>query len=98
MSQGNYPALKHRHFDRCEVDVRTTAGTMSSGFVSGGTTEEPKERDQQWLDAQKELEAERQRKAEEGKQEGGKSLYEVLQQNKGTVILLGLSVPSLVYS
>lgn len=59
---------------------------MSSGFLSGGTTDEPTERDQQWLDAQKQLEADRQRKAEEGKQEGGKSLYEVLQQNKGIVI------------
>ncbi|KAL1958571.1 hypothetical protein VTO42DRAFT_4168 [Malbranchea cinnamomea] len=55
---------------------------MSSGFVSGGTTEEASERDRQWEAARRELEAERQRKAEEGKQAGGKSLYEILQQNK----------------
>ncbi|PGH15596.1 hypothetical protein AJ79_02378 [Helicocarpus griseus UAMH5409] len=55
---------------------------MSSGFVSGGTVEEPTERDDEWLKAQQELEAERRRKAEEGKQDGGKSLYEILQHNK----------------
>ena len=56
---------------------------MASGFVSGGTTELPTERDDEWLKAQQELEAERRRKASEGKQEGEKSLYEILQQNKG---------------
>ncbi|KAK2752807.1 hypothetical protein FQN55_005939 [Onygenales sp. PD_40] len=55
---------------------------MSSGFVSAGTTEDPPTRDEEWLKAQQELEAERRRKAEEGKQDGGKSLYEILQQNK----------------
>jgi hypothetical protein len=55
---------------------------MSSGFVSGGTVEEPKERDAEWLKAQQELEEIRRKKIEEGKQEGGKSLYEILQQNK----------------
>ncbi|OJJ49641.1 hypothetical protein ASPZODRAFT_53264, partial [Penicilliopsis zonata CBS 506.65] len=55
---------------------------MSSGFVSGGTTEEPVKRDDEWLRVQQELEEERRRKAELGKQDGGKSLYEVLQQNK----------------
>jgi hypothetical protein len=55
---------------------------MSSGFVSAGTNEQPVERDDEWLKAQQELEAERRRKAEIGKQEDGKSLYEVLQQNK----------------
>lgn len=56
---------------------------MSSGFVSGGTAEEPIPRDDEWLKAQQELEADRHAKTEAGKQEGGKSLYEVLQQNKG---------------
>ncbi|EAU38842.1 conserved hypothetical protein [Aspergillus terreus NIH2624] len=55
---------------------------MSSGFVSAGTDQEPIERDDEWLRVQKELEEERRRKAELGKQDGGKSLYEVLQQNK----------------
>ncbi|GES58914.1 NEFA-interacting nuclear protein NIP30 [Aspergillus terreus] len=60
---------------------------MSSGFVSAGTDQEPIERDDEWLRVQKELEEERRRKAELGKQDGGKSLYEVLQQNKSEVIL-----------
>ncbi|KAJ5714129.1 uncharacterized protein N7483_011310 [Penicillium malachiteum] len=55
---------------------------MSSGFVSAGTNEQPIERDDEWLKAQQELEEERRRKAEIGKQNDGKSLFEVLQQNK----------------
>ncbi|KAL8921025.1 MAG: hypothetical protein Q9208_005916 [Pyrenodesmia sp. 3 TL-2023] len=55
---------------------------MSSGFVSGGTTDKPVERDDEWLRAQQEIEANRRRKEEEGKQDGGKSLYEILQNNK----------------
>lgn len=55
---------------------------MSSGFISAGTTEEPKERDAEWLKVQEELEQLRRKKVEEGKQDGGKSLYEILQQNK----------------
>lgn len=55
---------------------------MSSGFVSAGTNEAPVERDDEWVKAQQELEEERRRKAEIGKQNDGKSLYEVLQQNK----------------
>jgi hypothetical protein len=55
---------------------------MSSGFVSGGTIDEPTQRDDEWRRAQQELEDERRRKAELGKQNDGKSLYEVLQQNK----------------
>lgn len=56
---------------------------MSSGFVSGGTTEKPVVRDDEWLRAQEELEATRRRKEESSRQEGGKTLYEVLQANKG---------------
>ena len=56
---------------------------MPSGFVSAGTNEEPIERDDDWLRAQQEVEANFRRKQEEGKQTDGKSLYEVLQQNKG---------------
>ncbi|KAF9885956.1 hypothetical protein FE257_012131 [Aspergillus nanangensis] len=55
---------------------------MSSGFVSAGTDQQPVERDDEWLRAQNELEDERRRKAELGRQDGGKSLYEVLEQNK----------------
>ena len=55
---------------------------MSSGFVSAGTNEQPIERDDEWLKAQQELEEERRRKAEIGQQNDGKSLFEVLQQNK----------------
>lgn len=56
---------------------------MASGFVSGGTTDKPTERDDEWLKAQQEIEANRRRKEEESRQQGGKSLYEVLQSNKG---------------
>lgn len=55
---------------------------MSSGFVSGGTADQPVERDDAWIRAQQELEEERRRKAEIGQQNGGKSLFEVLEQNK----------------
>ncbi|PWY81899.1 NEFA-interacting nuclear protein Nip30 [Aspergillus heteromorphus CBS 117.55] len=55
---------------------------MSSGFVSAGTDQQPVERDDEWVRVQHELEEERRRKAELGKQEDGKSLYDVLQQNK----------------
>ncbi|KAI9376762.1 N-terminal domain of NEFA-interacting nuclear protein NIP30-domain-containing protein [Aspergillus egyptiacus] len=55
---------------------------MSSGFVSAGTDQEPVERDDEWRRVQNELEEQRRQKAELGKQDGGKSLYEVLQQNK----------------
>jgi hypothetical protein len=59
---------------------------MSSGFVSGGTTDPPFERSDEWLAAQEELEANRRRKAEEGRQNNGRSLYETLEANKGTLL------------
>ncbi|KAL4942276.1 hypothetical protein BDV06DRAFT_222296 [Aspergillus oleicola] len=55
---------------------------MSSGFVSGGTNDQPVERDDEWRRVQQELEVERRRKADLGQQDGGKSLFDVLQQNK----------------
>ncbi|KAJ5995450.1 hypothetical protein N7481_002427 [Penicillium waksmanii] len=55
---------------------------MSSGFVASGTNEQPVERDDDWLRAEQELEEERRRKVEMGKQNDGKSLFEVLEQNK----------------
>ena len=56
---------------------------MASRFVSGGTLEKPAERDSEWLKAQQELEDKRRQKEEESKQQDGKSLYQVLQENKG---------------
>ena len=57
-----------------------------SRFVSGGTVDEPTERDDEWLEAQQKIEASRRRKEDEGKQDGGKSLYETLQANKGVFV------------
>lgn len=65
---------------------RSPQNDMSSGFVSAGTDQEPAERDDEWLRVQHELEEERKRKADIGKQDGGKSLYDVLQQNKSESI------------
>jgi hypothetical protein len=59
---------------------------MSSGFVSGGTADAPIERSDEWLAAQKEIEANRQRKAAEARQSDGRSLYETLEANKGISI------------
>ena len=56
---------------------------MSYGFVSGGTNDNPTERDAEWLQAQKDLETSRREKQEAATQDGGKSLYEILQANKG---------------
>jgi hypothetical protein len=56
---------------------------MSSGFVSGGTIDNPTERDDEWRRAQAELEEKRRQKELEGQQNDGKSLFEVLQANKG---------------
>jgi hypothetical protein len=56
---------------------------MSSGFVSGGTIDNPTERDDEWRHAQAELEEKRLAKEREGQQNDGKSLFEVLQANKG---------------
>lgn len=56
---------------------------MSSGFVSGGTVDAPIERSDEWLAAQRELEANRARKAAESQQSDGRSLYETLQANQG---------------
>ncbi|KAG9232064.1 N-terminal domain of NEFA-interacting nuclear protein NIP30-domain-containing protein [Amylocarpus encephaloides] len=47
---------------------------MSSGFVSGGTTDAPNERNDEWLAAQKEIEANIVRKQEQARHAEGKSL------------------------
>ena len=56
---------------------------MSSGFVSAAQNAEGDE----WVKTQQEVEERRREKAKEGIQEDGKSLYEVLQANKGKVYL-----------
>jgi hypothetical protein len=56
---------------------------MSSGFVSGGSLDAPTERDEEWLKAQRELVEERASRAKLSEQQGGKSLFEILQANKG---------------
>lgn len=65
------------------ADVVYIIVNMSSGFISGGSLETPVERDDEWKQAQKELDAERARKAKIEADRGGKSLFEVLQANKG---------------
>ena len=53
-----------------------------SRFVSGGTDEQPTQRDEAWLKAQ-ELDAAAIAKQEAARAGSGKSLYETLQANKG---------------
>lgn len=53
-----------------------------SRFVSGGTIDEPVERDDEWAKAQQELEEARRRREEEAGQQDGRSLFEILQANK----------------
>lgn len=58
---------------------------MSSGFVSGGNADAPIERSDEWLSAQREIEANIVRKQEAARaQDSGRSLYETLEANKGT--------------
>lgn len=56
-----------------------------SRFVSAGTDPDSRPPDDDaWLKARQEIELQKApKKGDEGKQEGGKSLYEVLQANKG---------------
>ncbi|KIX04678.1 uncharacterized protein Z518_05548 [Rhinocladiella mackenziei CBS 650.93] len=54
-----------------------------SRFISAGTDADSQTPDDAWLKAQEQIESRRKPKAaEDGRQEGGKSLYEILQQNK----------------
>ena len=63
---------------------------MAERFVSAGTAEDAPERDPEWLAAQQELDAKAlQRKQAESKhgsgmQDDGRTLFEVLQANKGS--------------
>jgi hypothetical protein len=68
---------------------------MSAGFVSGGTAYNPDQKSEQWENTEKELQKNRQRKAEQARQADGRSLYETLEANKGTTraIFLSLYMP-----
>ena len=59
-----------------------------SRFVSAGADEAaPNEEDEKWLAAQKAIEATRSKpRVQAGSQEGGKSLFETLEANKGLLI------------
>ena len=63
--------------------ISTESASMSSGFVSGGTADAPIERSDEWIAAQKEIEANRQRKSDQARQQDGRSLFETLEANKG---------------
>ncbi|KAF1817502.1 hypothetical protein P152DRAFT_454092 [Eremomyces bilateralis CBS 781.70] len=54
----------------------------ASRFVSGGTIDAPIDRDDEWKQAQQELEEARRKKFEQEQQQDGRSLYEVLEANK----------------
>ena len=56
---------------------------MSSGFLPGGIIDASTGHNDEWLAAQQEIEASRRRKAEQSRQAEDKSLYEILQANKG---------------
>lgn len=87
LSQQDVARLSSRAEVRCVSTLTSPTNTqsrnMSSGFVSGGTADAPIERDDEWKQAQREIEEKRREKEELGKQNEGKSLYEVLQANKG---------------
>lgn len=55
---------------------------MSSGFVSGGTAGEEEERDDDWRNAQRQIEEARRAKEDITRQQDGQSLFEALQANK----------------
>jgi hypothetical protein len=64
---------------------------MSSGFISAGTVDPPTSqtlsksdaKGDEWARAQQEIGESRRRKEEASRQERGKSLFEVLEANKG---------------
>jgi hypothetical protein len=62
-----------------------------SRFVSGGSLDKPVERDEAWLKAEQELEEKRREKAELERKQGGKSLFEVLEANKGDYSIVHVS-------
>lgn len=56
---------------------------MSSGFVPAGVDAGATKPDDAWVKAQQLVAQSRSAEAKPGKQDDGKSLYDVLQQNKG---------------
>jgi len=64
---------------------------MSSGFISAGTVDSPVGQDvpksdaksDEWVKAHQEIQESRRRREEASRQESGKSLFEVLEANKG---------------
>ena len=54
-----------------------------SRFIEGGSLEKPTDRDDEWLNAQQEVYNKQRAREQYGKQADGRSLYEVLQANKG---------------
>jgi hypothetical protein len=56
-------------------------------FVSEGSLKNLTEREAEWLAAQKALEEERASKAQLNRERDGKTLYEILQENKGICLL-----------
>lgn len=80
----------------CTSQQKPEDVVMADRFVSAGTAEEPPERDEEWLAAQRELDEQAAARKKQttstagpGLQEGGKTLYEVLQANKGSCPLCG---------
>lgn len=66
-----------------ELHRLTHAALNMSRFVPAGSLDKPTKRGDEWLKAQQEIDENRKRKEAEGRQDSGKSLYEVLQANKG---------------
>ena len=61
-----------------------TCRNMSSGFVPAGAGDDPPPEDDAWRQARQDVEATRERRKQDAEEAiDGKTLYEVLQQNKG---------------
>lgn len=56
---------------------------MASRFIPAAGEKGSADQNDDWSRAREAVKASRENKVEEGKQAGGKSLYEVLQENKG---------------
>lgn len=69
---------------------------MSSGFIPSSTSSNLNFRDEEWIKARAELDAARHRKEElSQQQQNGKSLYDVLQANRGDYLYFPFQQPSL---
>ena len=56
---------------------------MSGKFVSAGSLDQNTDRDNEWLQARQELEAKQKERENVKPEHDGKTLFEVLQANKG---------------